>query len=69
MSAGDKCDTEGGLYLSSSSSYHQLIAVFTQADLLDAQPGVIAVWIKTAHLHAHTHTHKLIHQTQHYDCV
>lgn len=56
MSAGDKSDTEGGLYLSSSSSYHQLIAVFTQADLLDAQPGVIAVWIKTAHLHAHTHT-------------
>lgn len=54
MSAGDKSDTEGGLYLSSSSSYHQLIAVFTQADLLDAQPGVIAVWIKTAHLHAHT---------------
>lgn len=43
------------LYLSGSPSYHQLVAVFAKADLLDAQSGIIAVWIKTAHLCRNTH--------------
>jgi len=49
------------IYLPSSSRHHQLVAVLAQTDLLDAQPGVIAVRVKTAHLHTHTHTHTKRH--------
>ena len=45
------------LYLSSSSSHHQLVAVFAHTDLLDAQSGVIAVRVETAHLHTFIGTH------------
>ena len=41
-------------HLSSGSSHHQLVAVFAQTDLLDAQSGVIAVRVETAHLHTNT---------------
>lgn len=46
------------IYLSSSASHHQLVAVFAKTNLLDAEPGVVAVRVKTANLHNNTHTHK-----------
>lgn len=44
------------IYLSSSPSHHQLVAVFAKTNLLDAKPGVVAVRVKTANLHNNTHT-------------
>lgn len=45
------------IYLSSSTSHHQLVAVFAKTNLLDAKPGIVAVRVKTANLHNdNTHT-------------
>lgn len=39
-----------GSYLSRCAGHRQVAAVFTEVDLLDAEPWVVAVGVKTAHL-------------------
>lgn len=45
-------------HLSSSASHSQIATIFTQVDLLNTQPWVIAVRVETANL-ANVHTDKL----------
>ena len=43
-------NTQQSPYLSSSASHCQIPTVFTEVDLLDAQPWVITVWVKGTNL-------------------
>lgn len=53
-------------YLSSCASHRQIAAVFTEVDLLNAQPRVITVRVKTADLNDKRNAGNLLKTSSNY---